>query len=185
MHAPSGTGKSTLAAALCKAGCTFFSDGISEVRTDTQGQAVVLPDGRQHRLWADSVEHLDLGERQGETVRAQWPKFHVEPVSQGAAESAPLRVVVVLRQAGSVQSSGLATLALPDAIALLRNDVFRSRLASRLGCDARLFAQIASLIPRVEIVRLNRHPQFYRLDEHVQSLLKHLRCSSLNICAAQ
>lgn len=172
---PSGAGKSTLAAALCKAGCSFFSDDISVIHPAAEGPPRVVPDGRQHRLWANSVEHLVLAEYQGPAVRAQVQKFHVEPVRSGDARSAPLRAIVVLREASIEHPAGVVPLSPADAIALLRNDVFRGMIASRLGHDAQLFAQIAGLLPHVQMLRLNRGASFSSLADNVQSLLGELR----------
>lgn len=168
---PSGVGKSTLAAALCEAGCSFVSDDVSVIHTATAGRPLLIPDGRQHRLWADSVARLSLNDRQGAAVRASLQKFHVDPAGEGQPVPVPLQAIVVLREARGPHRPGLVQLSSADAVALLRNDVFRGLFASRLGRDAQLFVQIAALLGQVQVFRLDRHADFARLGDDVRLVL--------------
>lgn len=168
---PSGTGKSTLAAALCQAGCNFLSDDLAVILPDSQGKPVVVPDGRQHRLWADSVEHLSLSRRQGAPVRADCTKFHVDPDCGAPLATAPLKTVVMLRTLAKPHAPGISPLSPADAMALLRSDVFRRGFAERMGRGPRLFAQIAALLGQVQVVRFDRHADFSRLGDDVQLIL--------------
>ncbi|MBP7064617.1 AAA family ATPase [Ferrovibrio sp.] len=89
---PTGAGKSTLAAALCQAGAGFVGDDIAAIRLDGP-QPMVWPDGRQHRLWADAIDHLALAQQQGAPVRSHMRKFHVSPLRSqnqpGASSRSP------------------------------------------------------------------------------------------------
>lgn len=169
---PSGVGKSTLSAALCQAGCSFISDDISAIRFDT-GYPQVLPDSREHRLWADAIGYLDMSERQGEAVRETIEKYHVTPISAGAAM--PLSMLVVLREADFLdQQPVIEPLDMADAAALLRSDVYRSSLATRMGRDAELFGQIGKLLGHVRIYRMTRPREHHKLDNVVALLRSHV-----------
>lgn len=162
---PSGVGKSTLSAALCQAGCRFISDDISVISVES-GQPLVLPDSRQHRLWADAIERLSLSERQGKAVRDTLQKYHVTPSCDGAAM--PLSMIIVLREAEfRGQEPVIETLNIADAAALLRADVYRPTLASRMGLDAALFGKVAKLLGQVRVLRLTRPREIERLEEVV------------------
>lgn len=170
---PSGMGKSTLSAALCQAGCSFVSDDISVVRFEADGCPWVLPDSRQHRLWIDAVERLSLSQRQGGAVRETIEKYHVDPSGESAAM--PLSKILVLRTAESRgQEAVIEPLGLSDAAALLRSDVYRSALASRMELDAALFGQIARLLGHVSAYRLTRPQEIEKLEEVVTLVQKHL-----------
>lgn len=171
----SGVGKSTLAAALCQAGCEFVSDDVTAIRFDADGRPVASPDGRQHRLWTDAVERLSLANRQGPPVRENFQKFHVDPYATEASGRLPLMAVMTLSWASVRQPAGIVPLNLPDAASLLRKDVYRSRLATRLGRDAEIFSQIAALLGRVRAFHLSREPGFDGLDATVRAVLAHLR----------
>jgi hypothetical protein len=47
-------------------------------------QPVVLPDGRQLKLWKQSIDRLDLGEWRGEAVRESFEKYYIAPLSPPA-----------------------------------------------------------------------------------------------------
>ena len=140
---PTGIGKSTLAAALCRMGCGFVSDDVTAIRFDTSGRPIVSPDGRRHRLWADAVEHLSLADRRGSPVRAEIRKFHVDPTGHGTAADLPLAAVVTLSEAHPALPQGIVPLSLADAASLLRKDVYRPSMPSRMGRDAQVFGQTA------------------------------------------
>ena len=171
----SGSGKSTLAAALCEAGCRFVSDDVSAILFDARGQPLVLPDGRQHRLWADTVERLSLVERQGPAIRVSIGKYHVDPASDEPPVPLPLATVVALRRAIPPHQPGMEPLKPADAAPLLRKDVYRPAMAAHLGRDPGLFGQIAALLGHVRAYRLNRPADFGDLDETVRTILAHLR----------
>ncbi len=169
---PSGVGKSTLSAALCQAGCQFISDDISVISFES-GHPLVLPDSREHRLWADAIERLSMSARQGKAVRDAIKKYHVAPTCGGAAM--PLSAIIVLREAQFIgQEPTLEALSIADAAALLRTNVYRSKLASRMGRDAGLFEQIARLLGHIRVLRLTRPQEIGKLDEVVALVLQQL-----------
>lgn len=165
---PSGVGKSTLSAALCESGCGFLSDDVSSISFEN-AQARVFPDSRQHRLWHDSIEKLSLAERKGEAVRESIEKYHVEPACKG--DAMPLAKIIVLRKSEFPKTSPvIEPLGLSDAAALLRADVYRSRLAASMGRNEALFSQIARLLSQVKVYRLIRPLESARLEEVVELL---------------
>lgn len=166
-----GAGKSTLAAALCQAGCDFVGDDVAAIRFDDGGVPTILPDGRQHRLWVDAVEQLSLTSCLGPPVRPSLKKFHVDPPRMAAQGPTPLTAIVILRKAESPHRFDLTPLNPADAAALVRNEVFRSRLARHLGRDADLFRQIATVLGRVRVFLLDRAMDFATLDDTVAAVL--------------
>jgi hypothetical protein len=163
-----GAGKSTLAAALCRAGCDFVGDDVAAIRFDEDGVPTILPDGRQHRLWMDAVEQLALTDRLGPPVRPCIKKFHVDPPRMAAQRPTPLAAIFILRTADSPRQIELGP---ADAAALVRDEVYRSRPASHLGRDADLFRQIAALLGQVRVFLLERAMDFATLDDTVAAVL--------------
>jgi len=179
----SGAGKSTLAAALCAAGATLVADDIAAIDLSGSEAPLLRPDGRQHRLWAEAVERLGLAARRGDPIRAHIRKFHIQPASQAGGTGAfPLGAILLLgsRPVGSHPPGSPAApphidrLAHVDAAPLLRDVVFRPLLASHMGRDAALFAQIAGLLARVPVFRLERSLGFDRLAETVAAVQAHV-----------
>ena len=72
----SGAGKSTLAAALCHRSCTLVTDDICVVGEDVNQRPMVFPDGRQLKLWKESIDWLDLAEFRGKAVREPFEKYY-------------------------------------------------------------------------------------------------------------
>lgn len=172
----SGAGKSTLAAALCQAGCTFVSDDLTAIRFDGDGAPVALPDGRRHRLWLDAAGRLGLADRLGPPVRPHIRKYHVDPLGDrppghGQPDSVQLGTIIVLREAQQLQQPELTVLEPADAAALLCGEIYRPILARRLGRDADLFRQIALLLGRLRVFRLDRTMDFATLDDTVAAIL--------------
>lgn len=157
-----GMGKSTLAATLCRSGAAFVGDDIATIRTDTpDGVPMVWPDGRQHRLWADAIEHLALVERQGEPIRIHMRKFHVAPAAAArpVEVALPLAAVVLLSSRDRNVPPGpprIERMPLVDAAPMLRAEIYRPYLARRMGNDPLLFMQTAALLNRIPVFRLER-----------------------------
>lgn len=166
-----GMGKSTLAATLCRAGAAFVGDDIAAIRTDTaDGVPLVWPDGRQHRLWADAIEHLSLAERQGAPIRSHMRKFHVAPSSSAhpVEDALPLAAVILLSSRDRTALPGppsIERVPLVDAAPMVRGEIYRPYLARRLGNDPLMFIQIAALLCRAPVFRLERTRGLEYLDD--------------------
>lgn len=170
---PSGAGKSSLAAALCQGGSALICDDVAAIHFDADGVPQVLPDSRQHRLWDDMIEHLDLAGSRGEAVRDTMEKYHVSPTSEPVAM--PLSTIVSVREAAFANMAPtLEPLELADAAALLRTDIYRNALARKMGRDAALFGQAARLLGQVRMLRLTRPRESGRMLEAVELLHEHL-----------
>ena len=82
---PSGAGKSTLAAALVDAGYDLVTDDFCGISVQADGTPRVEPDGRQLKLWQNSIDKLSLAERRAAPVRPAIQKYYVEPRAATAA----------------------------------------------------------------------------------------------------
>jgi len=169
---PSGAGKSTLAAALCQRGCAFVADDLAVVGLDGGRQPVVLPDGRQLKLWSKAIGQLDLEDRKGDAVRVTLDKFHVAP--DGNATAAPrLAAVYVLREAGPTLNDGIEGLALPDAMRALDHQAYGPGLRAMIGRKADLLAQSAAVLSHTKVFLLTRTRSFEHLADTTARVLAH------------
>jgi hypothetical protein len=168
----SGAGKSTLAAALCRGGCTFVADDICTIGLDGNGHPMVLPDGRQLKLWKESIDRLDLAELQGEAVRESFQKYYIDP-SDARARPSPLSAIYLLREARAPLKAGIESLALPDAMRMLDYEAYRPRFRARIGQKAQLLALAAKTLGHAKMFLLIRQRGFEMLQETVDELLAH------------
>lgn len=164
-----GIGKSTLCAALCLAGYRFIADDMALIRFDKSQRPSVQTDSRQHRLWQDAIQLLGLNECKGEPVRDGIEKYHIAPVSGISANPFTLKTIVLLEQAKiRDRQPEIKRLHVADAAALVRHEVFRPQLASKMGRDAELFHQIVLLLKHVDVFILTRPKETDQLDAVVK-----------------
>lgn len=168
----SGAGKSTLAAALCNHGFAFAADDLCVIGQDNQHRPIVLPDGRQLKLWKESIEKLDLAERQGEAVRTAFEKYYMEP--SGAAVSPPLlSAIYILRDERPSIKKGITVLSLPDAVRALDYEAYRPGIREKIGQRPEMLLQAATTFRHAKVFWLIRPRGFEHMEETIASLLAH------------
>jgi hypothetical protein len=170
----SGTGKSTLAAALAQRGFSFVSDDLCVVSIEPPRDPVVHPDGRLLKLWAQAIDKLDLQERRGAALRAHIEKFYVEPAR---AASGPLRLGAIygLREARPPFSAGVEKPNVVDAALMLRRAAYRPLLIARMGQKADYFQAAATICNLAGVYRLTRPLDFSAMGQVVGWLEGHWR----------
>lgn len=168
----SGAGKSTLAAALCGAGFTFAADDLCVIGLDSSRHPVVLPDGRQLKLWTESIDGLDLAARRGEAIRDSLEKYFISP-EETTSEPPRLSAIYILRDARPSHREGIERLALPDAMRTLEREVYRPNLRAKMGKITDDFAQAAQVYNHVKVYLLVRARGFERIPQTVEALNAH------------
>jgi hypothetical protein len=171
---PSGAGKSTLAAALGQRGYRLIADDICAITFSERMPPIVHPDGRQLKLWAESIEKLELQDVQGEPVRGRLEKFYVKPRA-AASEALQLGAVYVLHAARSTDVSGIERPNVVDAALALRDHAYRPQLVFRLEQKEHYFRAAAEIASQSGIYRLTRPLHFDAMAEVVSWLERHWR----------
>lgn len=171
----SGIGKSTLAAALCRAGCSFISDDVSAVALDGDEKPVLWPDGRQLKLFDESIAHLDLEERRRGAVRTGIAKHYVEP--PGPEREGPVRLgaIYLLRDQRPPLAAGIERLSRLDSAQALLNESYRRQLVVAMNKAGRQVALTAAILRHVPVFYLTRPRDLDRLAATAQELLAHGR----------
>lgn len=168
----SGTGKSTMAAALGRRGYTLLSDDLCALRYSGDGPAMVYPDGRKHKLWEHAIDKLNLKDRKGDGVRHQIHKFYVEP-SSAQTEPAPIAAVYDLREARAMDSFDIEQPNLADAAMIIRRNAFRPRIMWQLGQKVDYFQATTKIASNGGVFVLKRPLDFKQIDETVEKLEQH------------
>jgi hypothetical protein len=169
---PSGAGKSTLAAALCRDGFSFVTDDICVVDLNEYRQPIVQPDGKKLKLWKQSIDRLDLADRQGEAVRKTFEKYYID-VSDACGQPLPLSAIYVLRVARPPLKKGIDALALADAMRTLDHESYRPNLFVKRGQKPEMLAQAAATLGHAKAFLLVRPLGFDQLQETVAALRTH------------
>ena len=168
----SGAGKSTLAAALAQRGFPLVTDDFCAVTKGGAGAPMVQPDGRNLKLWAQTIEKLDLAERRGAPVRNCLQKFFVEPAAV-FSEPLPLAAVYALREARPPLQAGIERPNVVDAALVLRRNAYRPQLVNRMGQKADYFRAATAIANIAGIFHLTRALNFERMPEVVAQLEQH------------
>jgi hypothetical protein len=169
----SGAGKSTLAAALCREGHVFITDDICVVGFDSRRQPVVLPDGRQLKLWQESILRLDLADRRGDAVRESFEKYYIDPFASTTAEPPRLSAIYILREARPPLKPGIDALALPDAVAALDHQAYRPGLRAQIGDPPQMLMQAAAMLSHTKVFMLTRPRDFAQMGGTVALVRAH------------
>jgi hypothetical protein len=169
---PSGAGKSTLAAALCANGYSFVTDDICVVGLDEHRHPIVLPDGNQLKLWKESIDRLDLVDRQGEAVRERFEKYYIH-LSDACCQPSSLSAIYVLREARPPLKAGIEHLALADAMRMLEFEAYRPGLRATMAQKPEMLAHAAATLGHAKVFLLIRPLGFNHLQETVAALRAH------------
>lgn len=163
--APKRHGKSTIAAAVVRAGGRLLGDDLLALTTGDP--PLVLPAVPTVRLWRDSVERLSVGVASGSERR----KAHVgwDGLGERAADPVPLSAIYLLhpvRPEGESRVSRERLSAVRAAVALLG----QTKIGALLGRTeaGRLLDQLASVSSTVPVYRLTVPRELDRLDELVE-----------------
>ena len=170
----SGAGKSTLAAALCREGCSFVADDICVISLSGQREPIVQSDGRQLKLWQESIVNLDLRTRRGDAVLDKFEKYYVRPFDI-IAEPPKLSAIYLLRSARPRprKQAGILSVALPDAIRMLEYEAYRPGLCAKIKSKPTMLAQAAAVFGHAKVFLLIRPVGFEHLKDTVASVLEH------------
>jgi hypothetical protein len=139
---------------------------------NAERRPMVLPDGRQLKLWSASIDRLDLAARRGAAVSNSLEKYYIEPAAM-RAEPTPLSAIYVLRDAQPPLEEGIETAALPDSMRMLEQESYRPAMRARLGIKPDLLARSAAVFGHAEAFRLVRARGFDHLPHTIAMLRAH------------
>ncbi len=168
----SGAGKSSLAAALAQRGFPVVTDDFCALDFDDSGGHVVQSDGRQLKLWAQTIAHLSLEAQRGAPVRQQLQKYYVEP-DLSHSEALPLGAVYFLREARPPHAFGIETPNVVDAALLMRRNAYRPLLVRRMDRRADYFRAAASVANAGGVFHLTRPLDFKAMPDVIDTLRRH------------
>lgn len=170
---PSGIGKSTLAAALCKAGCRFVSDDVSAIRLNAEGRPLLWPDARQLKLFDAGLAAAGISQGRHGAVRSDIEKYYVDPPGLVASQAVPLRAIYVLARDQRLETPRFERSKGLNAALVLQRNGYRPRLALSLARAGNPVAVTAAILRRVPVFHLTRPDRPKLVPQVVEALHRH------------
>ena len=169
---PAGAGKSTLVAALGRAGFVQFCDDTLILDISGEGPPVCLPGHKRLKLWPAGVALA--GVEPGELVAEDYPKHFVEPAGGAIVEPLPLAELVFLERGDEPL---VAPLAGAERIARLQDDHYTAELWRQATDQPRAerFATLAELARRIAMQRFVRPFEPARFAQGIDRIAAHIR----------
>lgn len=163
--APSGTGKSTLAAALVARGHGMMADDVLVIRPETTDVHPTFP---RLKLAPAAAERLGFDPGAALAVPSEAGKLHL-PLPGGSAAPVPLAAIAVLRPAGAGDDR-VARLRGVDAMTALHMETFRREMARMSGRAPALFALLAGVVRHVPVYSVPTTRDWSALDGLADSI---------------
>jgi hypothetical protein len=166
----SGAGKTTLAAALLKAGGTLVADDISVI--DFSGEhPAVRPAFPAVKIWADSLRHLGLSAEGLEPVRGELQKYYL-PVSQFSRVHTGIHAIFILTTHNKEQAE-VKTLKGIDKFRMLKKHTYLFRGIPKTGLEQNHFHMVNQLAVRVPVIMLTRPNGKFNTENLIRIITAH------------
>ncbi|MBI1202391.1 MAG: hypothetical protein GC182_07760 [Rhodopseudomonas sp.] len=165
----SGSGKSTMAAALAKHGFPVVADDVGAISITAGATPTVHPEGRHLKLWAQAIDRLDLAAGRGDRVRRRLEKYYVAP-DDVFVQSLPLAAIYILREARPPHRPGIEQQAAIDGALALRQNAYRPHLVNRMGQKTDYFRAASAIVNSASLFTLTRPLDFKAMPAVIASL---------------
>lgn len=177
---PSGAGKSTLAAMLSRRGFPLLNDDVCNLSKTANGQYEVYPDGRMLKLWAESMEHLQVEATEEHRIRESMEKFYLTPET---VDLTPRRVggVYMIYPLDAGEAPQLEPLSAVEGMVELMRNAYRPMLVHAMEMQPSYFEACVSLIRNGGLYRLKRAKDFSRADEVLELLEENWNLKAIEI----
>ncbi|QDX25124.1 hypothetical protein FPZ54_03190 [Sphingomonas suaedae] len=159
--APSGVGKSTLAAVLAARGHALVTDDMAVVDPEA-GRWRVFPGPARLKLWPDSLDALDVDAAPLQPIRDGIAKRFL-PMAVPGHSGVPLAGVVGLDIHGAQAGITVEPLPREKAVALLMHNTFRRRMQAAAGGVENNLARLAPLAGEVPCFAARRSARTFEL----------------------
>ncbi|MEM9310570.1 MAG: hypothetical protein AAGA34_03915 [Pseudomonadota bacterium] len=167
---PSGVGKSTLTTALVDRGFGFMSDDVVVFDTIEGGAVRITPSFPRIKLWQDAADHLAIETAGLSRLHQDLEKFHVPFSADRVVESAALSAVFRLRFDEAYEGVQCRRLAIPEAMLVLRENIYRPALVPALGLETTAFNLIATILQNVPVFDLSRPQNFDGFEATIEAI---------------
>lgn len=168
-----GTGKSTLAAALARRGHALIADDVCAIEFAASGAPQVRPSFPRLRLWDDAMRALDLSSEGVPRASSGRSKLQYCQPGRFDPSPAPLRAVYRLERVAE-EERGIQRMSGADAAATLSTEIYRPWMAFRLGRKPDLLRQALRIAPQVPVFRCPIRPDLAQIERFAARVEDHV-----------
>ena len=158
----SGSGKSSLLAALVERGYAMLADDVTVVEPDVGGRPVALSAFPRMKLWADTLDKLAWRDRARGKVREGGGEKYLVPMERFRHEPQAVRAVCVL-ESHRREEVEVGTAPTADAFGWLCKYTYRGKYLHGLGQQPAHFRVATALARCVPVVVVRRPAYPFRL----------------------
>jgi hypothetical protein len=169
-----GTGKSTLAAALVRRGHALVTDDVCVIDLTTPDMPKIRPGFPRLKLWHDVLHVLDLTSNEVVRVRSGQHKYHLCQPGDFDPAPADLRAIYILDRTGARDLSDIEPQSGADAAASLSNQIYRRPIGFHLGHKVALLRDALRLASLVPVFRVPIATDLAQLDITARRIEAHL-----------
>ena len=167
----SGSGKSSLAAALTERGFPLLADDVTGVALDADHRPVALPAFARQRLWAHTLDRMRWRGRALSPVRRNLDKYWM-PAQRACSSPLPVHTAFVLETDPCRTPIGITPLTSADAFQALWHHTHRKRAVDAMGQRPAHFRTAVAMARCAPVARVTRSERPFCLEvlaEHVET----------------
>ena len=155
----SGSGKSSLAAALVERGFPLLADDVTGVTLDANHRPVALPAFARQRLWAHTLDRMRWRGRALSPVRRNLDKYWI-PAQRACSSPLPVHTAFVLEPGPCRAPIGITPLTSAAAFRALWHHTHRKRAVDAMGQRPAHFRTAVAMARCAPMARVTRpgHP---------------------------
>ena len=168
----SGTGKSTLAAALAKKGARILADDISLIRHENN-KPIIVPAFPQIKLWEDSLKQLKDNPDNLKKVRAELGKYWKTITERFQDQPKTVNLAFLLSPVNKNEFS-IDPLTGIEKFNVLKNNTYKFRFIHGSGLEKNHFGSISLLANGVASYKIERPSGGFELEKLVDLLLEQI-----------
>lgn len=169
----SGSGKSTVTAALEQRGLAVLSDDISVIRLPASGRPMVPAYAPYIRLWEDALRALGREPTEYDFELPEFRRYRVQAASRLPAPTLPLGAIYLLREARLPSEEGFTELTVTAALGGLSHNIFRRQVKITMGQQRQIFAWCSRLLREVPVFSFSRVRDLSQLRVSTERLHRH------------
>lgn len=172
--AHSGTGKSTLAAAMKERGCAVLADDVCAVHAAPGEAPLIYPGVPQIKLWRDAAERLGKDVDSMRRIANNEEKYAMPVLAHDYGPVLRIKALYILNTHDG-EELNITDMNRLEKIHALEDYTYRKGMVSKLGIEGEHRKSRAALMDSVRIRRIFRPQKGFLLDELVELLEADLR----------